>query len=268
MWKTSTPDYCVTGSSDTTVYLLHGLYGSKAYWQPLTQRLVRYGFRVVAWDAPGYGAGPVPPDFSLEAASVVLARLIARTGTRRNILFGHSMGGSIGLRAYPLIPGLIDGFIMCCSVGYVRPDQRDAFFAARQLDTTDRDDIERKNLAVVTAMMAPDAKGDYVELVKRVGAGTPAYAVQMALKAIREAPDQAALDALAMLRVPSLFIAGERDSTSPAAAIQKNAQRVSGSQFTVIPGCGHYPWAETPDVFWEVLAPFLDQWFGPNNAGA
>jgi 3-oxoadipate enol-lactonase len=237
---------------------LHGIYGGKEYWRPLTERLVGCGFRTVAWDAPGYGAGPANPYFSVASAAASCARLVGKTGTRTNIIFGHSMGGSISLRTIPLIPGLISGFIMCCSSGYVAMS-RDSFFRARQSNASEPEDVRRKNLEMVETMMAPRASGSYVELVKQVGAATPGQAVQTSIKAVGQTTEEEALAALAAIRVPSLFIAGELDRTAPPEAIKRNADRVSGSSYEVVQGCGHYPWAESPDTFWAKFKPFLDQ---------
>jgi len=44
------PDHLVAGSGKTTVFLLHGGYGSKDYWKPEVETLVKAGYRVVAWD--------------------------------------------------------------------------------------------------------------------------------------------------------------------------------------------------------------------------
>jgi 3-oxoadipate enol-lactonase len=260
MWENRLPDYFVAGSSDSTVYLLHGLYGGKEYWQPLAARMVQQGYRVVAWDAPGYGISPPDPEFGHARAAVACARLVAHTGTRKNIIFGHSMGGSIGLRVNPLIPGLINGFVMCASLGFIgnqTATQKENFFKLRQTDATDPREIQRKNQEMVSVMMSPGASGDYVELVKRVGAATPGHAVKASLNAIAEATEETAIAALAAIRYPSLFIAGELDKTAPAASIKQNAGKVSGSQFEVMAGCGHYPWAEDLDGFWSKLQPFL-----------
>ena len=54
------PDYEVAGDADTTIYLLHGAYGSKRHFRHEIQTLVRAGHRVVAWDAPGYGISSLP----------------------------------------------------------------------------------------------------------------------------------------------------------------------------------------------------------------
>jgi len=106
-------------------------------------------------------------------------------------------------------------------------------------------------------MMAPGVSGSYVELVKRVGAATPGYAVKSSLKAIGQATEHEVVAALAAIQFPSLFIAGELDRTAPPDAIKRNADRVSNSTYAVVDGCGHFPWAESPDKFGAKIEPFL-----------
>ena len=260
MWKVRAPDYCVSGSSDATVYLLHGTYGGKEYWQPLTKRLVDQGYRVVAWDAPGYGLSPMDPDFSIVNAADVCARLIATTGTRNNILLGHSMGGQIAMRVMQKIPGLLDAFIISASIGYLAnqtESQKANFYKLRDTDETDPEVVQRKNFDIVSGMMGPRSSGPDVELVKRVGAATPGPAVKAALHAVRATTEEDAIGILSSIRVPSLFIAGEMDTVGHAPSVKKNADRVTGSQYEVLAGCGHYPWAESPEAFWKILHAFL-----------
>jgi 3-oxoadipate enol-lactonase len=262
MWKTRAPDYYVSGSSDTTVYLLHGTYGGKEYWQPLTKRLVHDGYRVVAWDAPGYGVSPIDPEFSIVNAADACTRLIAMTGTKKNVIFGHSMGGQIAMRVMQKIPGLIDAFIISASIGYLAnqtESQKENFYKLRDNDATDPEEIYRKNFEIVSAMMGPRSSGPDVELVKCVGAATPGHAVKAALHAVRATTEQEVINILASIRVPSLFIAGEVDTVGHAASVKRNADRVAGSQYEVLAGCGHYPWAESPEKFWKILQAFLAQ---------
>src|SRR5687768_4285553 len=90
------PDFQVAGSGDTTVFLLHGAYGSKDYFAHEIATRVGAGLRVVAWDAPGYGISPLPAGgLSIEGLADAAARLIDLMGSRRNVVLGHSMGGIV-----------------------------------------------------------------------------------------------------------------------------------------------------------------------------
>ena len=83
------------GRGKVTVFLLHGIYGSKEYWRPQTERLVARGYRVVAWDAPGYGLSPLPDPFTFDVVAEAGAQLVRALGSERNVFHGHSMGGQI-----------------------------------------------------------------------------------------------------------------------------------------------------------------------------
>lgn len=54
------PDHEIAGRGPFTIYLLHGAYGSRQYFADLIAALVGHGYRVVAWDAPGYGLSELP----------------------------------------------------------------------------------------------------------------------------------------------------------------------------------------------------------------
>src|SRR3546814_10319818 len=97
---TRLPDYSVTGTGRVTVFLLHGAFGAKEYWRSQIGALSGAGYRVVAWDCPGYGFSPLPDDFGVEACAEACAALIDREGGEANILLGHSMGGMIAQRAF------------------------------------------------------------------------------------------------------------------------------------------------------------------------
>ena len=260
MWADRLPDYSVSGHSNATVFLLHGVYGAKEYWRFVTQRLVNHGYRVVAWDAPGYGLSPPHDDFQLSTAATACANLIAKLGTSRNLIFGQSMGGQIAMRTNSRIPGLVSGLIISSTIGYLgnkSPAEQEDFVTTRLSSDSDTRSVVDKNMSMVTSMMPPGASGPDVELVKTIAAATPGPAVQSAVKAIQAAPDQEALDALRSIRVPTLFVAGEKDNVGRPEGMRRLASLVPNSEFEIIAGCGHYGWAEKPELFWTKLAPFL-----------
>lgn len=53
------------------------------------------GYRVIAWEAPGYGLSKLPEKFDFDAVAKAGAALVRATGREKNVIFGHSMGGQI-----------------------------------------------------------------------------------------------------------------------------------------------------------------------------
>src|SRR5256885_491840 len=95
------PDHSIhNDSGKVTLFLLHGIYGAKEYWQPTTIRLIERGYRVVAMDAPGYGISPLPEEFSFDVVAQAAARLVNAVAGDKNVFYGHSMGGQITPRIF------------------------------------------------------------------------------------------------------------------------------------------------------------------------
>ena len=129
------PDFQVSGSGDTTVFLLHGAYGAKDYFRYQIATLVQAGLRVVAWDAPGYGLSPLPEGgLEIERLGETAGCLIDREGTRTNIVLGHSMGGITAPAVYAARPDKVHGVIISATAGSFSqksPEDQKTFLAER-----------------------------------------------------------------------------------------------------------------------------------------
>jgi len=67
-----------------------------------------------------------------------------------------------------------------------------------------------------------------------------------AVKAVQAYPEADAVAAIRAVSVPALLVAGEGDQTGHPAGMQRVAAMIAGSEFAVVSGSGHYPWAENP----------------------
>ena len=63
----------------------------------------------------------------------------------------------------------------------------------------------------------------------------------------------------ATLTLPSLFIAGDEDGSTPPDLMRETADLVKGSRFHLIRGAGHLPCVEKPGEFAEVLNDFIKE---------
>lgn len=250
------PDYQVTGDSDTTVFLLHGLFGSKDYWRFHTKRLAERGYRVVAWDAPGYGLSPLPSEFSLPSLAAAHARLVEHVGSKTNVIFGHSMGGQLTPKIYSLIPDKISALVIVATIGYFgnrTPEEQAAFIRDRAAAAAAGSE------KLVSDMFGPGAAGEEVDLVREVAGRTPPDTVKAALEAVRTYPEAEAVAAIRGIRVPTLLVAGGEDKTGHPDGMKRVQAMIPGAEFAVTAGSGHYPWAEKPAEFNGYFFDFLQR---------
>lgn len=257
------PDHSITGDGDITVYLLHGGYGSKDYWRYEIAELVRAGYRVVAWDAPGYGLSPLPNlpagDYSIDYLARSFGLLLKATAGRTNILFGHSLGGIIAPRAALLFPDLVHGVIVSATVGSFATrsaeDQKD--YVAKRLAPLDQGKtLAESAMPLIKSMFGPGASGPMVDLVAEVAGSTKADTFRASILAIMAYDGR---ETLKQLRVPTLLVAGECDSVGRPEGMKAAAALVPDAEFAVIPGAGHYGWAENQPEFNRVLFDFIQR---------
>jgi pimeloyl-ACP methyl ester carboxylesterase len=252
------PAHTVVGDGDTTVFLLHGMYGAKEYWRPQAERLAARGYRVVAWDAPGYGSSPLPPHFTLDLAADAAAELVRAAGSATNVLVGQSMGGQIAFRVFARVPEHVAGVVICATIGYFgnkTPEERAAF--VREREAAARETAPAGRRALVDQMLAPGAAGPIVELVREITALTPPAAAAAAVAAVQHADEATSIAAIRGVSVPALIVAGALDTVGSPPAMQRVAAMMPDARFVQIPNAGHYPWAENPDAFDRELDAFL-----------
>ncbi len=257
------PDYQITNDAGrVTIYLLHGIYGAKEYWRYQTKRLIDRGYRVIAWEAPGYGLSPLPDNFSFDSVADAGAQLIRATAGERNVVFGHSMGGQITPRIVSKVRDRVQAAVITATIGYFgnrTKEEQEEFVRKRSTPPPPGTDPVTAQLMVVNSMLGPASTGPEVELVRSVAAATPPKTVQAAVKAVQAYPESEAVAMIKGLSVPTLLVAGEVDQTGHAAGMRRVADMIERSTFAVITGSGHYPWAENPEEFNRHFFAFLER---------
>lgn len=257
MTRENLPDYMKVGNGETTIYLLHGGYGSKAYWAPVIERYSRQGLRVIAWDAPGYGISELPDKLTIDGMAKAAADLIDATGTRHNVVLGHSMGGLIAPLVANMRKDAVQGIILSATVssfGHLDDKTRQEFIAERvkPLD----DGLSMKDVAgpLIRSMMGKNADSEDARRVIAETSSTPGATFRAAIAAI---VSYDADPALAELAAPTLIIVGEVDPIGKVDNLKALHDQLEGSEFCVVPGCGHYAWAEDPETYDAAVLSFV-----------
>jgi 3-oxoadipate enol-lactonase len=247
----------VQGQGDTLVVFLHGIGGGRGIWAGSVMAVANAGFRAAALDLPGYGDSRDSGPATLHNMAEQVAAFITAHAAPRTVLVGHSMGGMVAQELLALRLCAVDALVLVCtSAAFGKPDgEWQRAFVAERLAPLDAG----RGMAGVAAMLVPG-------MVSPNALPTAAAASQAVMSRVPEATYRAALqsivafdrrDALAPINVPTLLIAGEHDRTAPPAVMQRLAERIPGSRFTVLPNAGHIANVEQPQAFDAALISFI-----------
>ncbi|QCB51592.1 alpha/beta hydrolase [Rhodococcus sp. PAMC28707] len=256
----SLPQHTVHGEGGTTVFLLHGAYGGADYFDNAAKVVSDAGYRVVVWNAPGYGGTELPAGATIAGYAESLRALVQAVGTDTNVVLGHSMGALIAplaTNAEPAIHGLV---LSSASAGFASrtPEDQKRYLAERLEPIENGMSVAEYVRPLLVSMMGPGASGPLVEHVREVIVNMSTATLASSIRAIAGYDGR---PALAALTVPTLLLAGTEDTACPVAGMRKIHDMVPGSEIHELEGVGHYGFAESPDEYLGHLLDFLGRNF-------
>ena len=241
--------------SGTPLVLLHGVGSAARSWRHQVSGLSD-AFRVVAWDAPGYGDSTALPTEEPDADdyAMALTGFLASLGVDRLHLVGHSWGCIIAARFARLYPERILSLTLASIAtghAHLPPEERAKLSAARLDDFAAlgaRAMAEKRG----PRLLGPDAdewsKKSVVETMARVRRDGYPQAVHMLSNAdtradVRRLPN--------VMRVQ--FIYGDADVITTPEQNQTVHRERPGAPVHVLQRAGHACYLEQPEGFNAVL---------------
>ena len=244
--------YMESGRSDAdSVLLLHGIGGNSLYWRFQFAGLADR-FRLIAWNAPGYF---LTDNLRAETPSArdyadALCDFASAVGVAHFAVIANSFGTRVAQCFAHYHPGRISCAVFTgTSLPQDLPDDRARGLAARA------NMIERGAYAFserATALVGSSASADTLALVVQTLRATNPSGFMQAARFINS---DDILPLGSGLTMPLLMIQGDQDRVTPA---ESNAVRlaaaVSGARMVMLPGIGHLPEVEAPQVVNDLAA--------------
>jgi pimeloyl-ACP methyl ester carboxylesterase len=251
------------------VLLIHGIASSSATWCEAVRRLVPR-FRVVAPDLLGHGESEKPVgDYSLGAQASFLRDLLRKLGIRRATVVGHSFGGGIAMQLSYQHPEVCERVVLVSSGGL----GREVNAVLRLLSVPGAEWA----LPIVVPSFVRDGGNAVLAWIRGRGIQSPRihewwqayaslaepgtrHAFVRELRSVVEFSGQivSAKDRLhASAEHPTLIVWGDRDAMIPLDHGRAAHALIAGSRLEIFEGAGHFPHAEYPDRFAEVLGEFI-----------
>jgi pimeloyl-ACP methyl ester carboxylesterase len=245
------------GGSGRCLVFLHGIGGNSDGW---AKQLSAFGdeYRVIAWDAPGYGQSFDFPEEapSLEGYASEFAAVLEGLDVERAIVVGHSLGGLIAACAAAKYPARIERLVLAaCSSGHATYEEsRRQSILRTRLDAFATGDVAAyararvKNL--LSAAPAPEVVEEAVAIMSRIR--QPGFP-----QATRMVSASDIYPYLARIKVPTRVICGSADQVTPPALNRQIADSVAGADFVTVEGAGHWLFLEFPDQFNATVRSFV-----------
>jgi 3-oxoadipate enol-lactonase len=231
------------------VFFLHGIRGNRHNWDRQVEAFAAQGFKALAWDARGYGDSDDydgPLNFRDHFVGDVL-RVAEHFAARKFHLVGLSMGGRIA-RNFAIHHS---DRLYSLTVVNANPG-----FNSMSADDVRRFVTERKSRTPesIRKLLGPDPRaGAYEELLQSIDAvRDESYrkTLESSVAQDRDAP-------IEQISVPTLIMAGEKDTVYPPELARGMARRIPGAELATMKDAGHLANLEQPDEFNRILLRFL-----------
>lgn len=249
--------YDEAGPTDAPALIfLHGIGGAARAWR---SQLAHFAprFRTLAWDMPGYGGSAPLNTVSIASLAGALRDFLAATGATPPVLVGHSIGGMIVQQLLADDANAARAVVLAQTspaFGKSDGDWQKAFIAAR-LGPLDRGATMAElapSLVQELAGEAPDAAG--MDRARDCMASVPEATYRATMTALLGFDLRSALPRIA---VPTLVLAGSKDTNAPAPMMARMATFIPGARYVELSGGGHLANLEQPAAFNAALDDFF-----------
>ncbi|WP_241671402.1 alpha/beta fold hydrolase [Dankookia rubra] len=226
----------------------------------MADRSITRDWRLTAFDLPWHGKSPPPPgalpgDWALttERYVEIIMGVVAAAGLRRPVVLGASMSGEICLELALRHPEAFRGIVACEASDHIE---------GRKTPWADHSQVNQAVFVPewIEGLMAPQSPAACATDVwwgySQGGHATFARDIDFYSG---EWDARGRIHRIDTARCPLWMLTGEYDYSCTAEHSAATAARIPGARFAMMPGIGHFPFAENPPLFAGHLRPILEE---------
>jgi pimeloyl-ACP methyl ester carboxylesterase len=256
--------------SGPTVVLIHGMAGSLETWDPVFDDLART-CDVIAVDLPGHGASSrMRGDYSLGSLASSVRDILDALDVKTATIVGHSLGGGIAMQFMYQFPDRCERLVLVSAGGLgreVTPMLRALSLPGAGLVRAAGARIQhQRHVAAVGRFLRPVAAlvwNDLPYMVRQMSTLDDPETRRSFLATINAViePGGQGINAIERLHLaeglPTLIVWGHKDRMIPSSHGRDAAELIPDCRFELVPGAGHYPHEDDPELFARVVADFV-----------
>lgn len=244
-------------SKNRPLLMLHGLFGSSANWHSIA-RALETDYRVIVPDLRNHGRSPHSGTMDYPSMAGDLADLILALELDAVDLVGHSMGGKAAMWLALEAPELVNSLV-AVDIAPVRYESRFKT-VINALRSVQLDRLESRSQADEKLALSLDQQGLRQYLLQNLIKDEGVWRWRMNLIGLERAiPDLMGFPPEANRQFPgdTLFVYGGASPYVQPEHAGPIRERFPLARMRMIPGAGHWVYAEQPEAFLGALRAFL-----------
>ena len=245
--------YFEKGTSKDTLLFLHGLGASAERWENVIPLFAKK-FRVVVPDLIGFGYSDKPiVDYTTDYFAEFLSKFVNKIGIKNLNIIGSSLGGQIAAE-YVINNMNVRKLVLVSPSGIMKHSTPalDAYISAAMYPSSEsalnafqvmsgRKKINEKIVSgFMERMQLPNAKRAFMSTLLEL------------------TNSEITIKKLKLITIPTLIVWGENDPVIPIKYAQPFVSAINDCRFYKMVGCGHTPYVEKPEKFFEIMSNFLN----------
>lgn len=248
-------------SKNQPIIFIHGFPFDQSMWINQIKAL-KNNYYCISYDLRGLGESYVGDgQYTMEFYVDDLFTLINELEIDKPILCGLSMGGYISLRAVERSQEIFKGLILCDTKSEA-DDNAGKLKRSAAINLINTEGLIKFTDAFVTNCFSDETPLEqeklFYDTLYKAGQHNP-LGVKGAIFALLSRTDTTSN--LSSIKIPTLLLCGSFDKLTPPTIMRIMSEKISNSEFAIIPQAGHMAPLENPDCVNDLILGFLKRRF-------
>jgi pimeloyl-ACP methyl ester carboxylesterase len=244
-------------SNSQPILFIHGFPFDHNMWNKQINNF-NYEYYCITYDVRGMGESPAGDgQYTMEMFVDDVECIITETGLEKPVLCGLSMGGYIALRAAERMEDKLGGLILCGTKSEADTNEGKLKRAEGIKRINGNGAVEYITEFITNCFSAEFRMNHTVEfekIVERSLTFSP-EGLKGCLLAMAARTDTT--NYLPNIKIPVLLLCGEKDRLTPPPVMKVMADKISNSEFHIVPGSGHIISVENAEAVNEKISYYL-----------
>ena len=245
--------YLLDGESKRDLILIHGLGASAERWEHVIPNFAK-DYRVIVPDLIGFGQSDKPTlDYTTEYLGKFIKKFLDHIDVNKVSIIGSSLGGQVAIDFTYANPSKVDKLVLVSPSGIMKHSTPalDAYIMAAMYPN---DDSAEYAFQIMSGQKDID-ENTVKRFVERMKLPNAKMAFMSTLLGLKDA--ELISQKLSAINSPTLIVWGEKDPVIPIKYASSFISGINDCRFVKMLGCGHTPYVEKPDKFYQAVSDFL-----------